>query len=89
MATSSKEMKQTLEGFTFRKYKDGDHAHRPWSQQIFEGDHSHKCPTYLHQTPPCQGSCPAGEDIRGYLNIEVRVLSVTFCTAKALHALLR
>jgi NADPH-dependent glutamate synthase beta subunit-like oxidoreductase len=24
----------------------------------------------LHQsTPPCQGSCPAGEDIRGYLNI--------------------
>jgi NADPH-dependent glutamate synthase beta subunit-like oxidoreductase/Pyruvate/2-oxoacid:ferredoxin oxidoreductase delta subunit len=23
----------------------------------------------VHSTPPCQGSCPAGEDIRGYLNI--------------------
>jgi len=23
----------------------------------------------VHRTPPCQGSCPAGEDIRGWLNI--------------------
>ncbi len=30
---------------------------------------SHKCPTYVHRTPPCQGSCPSGEDIRGYLAI--------------------
>ena len=31
--------------------------------------YSHKCPTYIQSTPPCQGSCPAGEDIRGYLDI--------------------
>jgi NADPH-dependent glutamate synthase beta subunit-like oxidoreductase len=23
----------------------------------------------VHKTPPCQGSCPSGEDIRGWLNI--------------------
>jgi len=54
---------------TFRRYKDGDHKHRPWQQEIFDADHSHKCPTYIQSTPPCQGSCPSGEDIRGYLNI--------------------
>jgi len=56
-------------GHTFRKYKDNDNAHLPWKEQIFQADHSHKCPTYVHQTPPCQGSCPSGEDIRGWLNI--------------------
>jgi len=54
---------------TFRKYKDDDHAPPPWKEQIFDGDRSHKCPTYVHQTPPCQGSCPSGEDIRGWLDI--------------------
>ena len=54
---------------TFRKYKDGDSAPRPWTESIFEADHSHKCPTYVHKTPPCQGSCPSGEDIRGWLDI--------------------
>ena len=37
--------------------------------QDFRGRQSHKCPEYVLSTPPCQGSCPAGEDIRGYLNI--------------------
>ncbi|MGH8672193.1 MAG: NAD(P)-binding protein, partial [Burkholderiales bacterium] len=54
---------------TFRKFKDGDSKVRSWQNQIFDADHSHKCPTYIHSTPPCQGSCPSGEDIRGYLNI--------------------
>ena len=54
---------------TFRRYKDGDHKPLAWQQQIFNADHSHKCPTYVQSTPPCQGSCPSGEDIRGYLNI--------------------
>lgn len=54
---------------TFRRYKDGDHQVRRWQDEIFDADHSHKCPTYIQSTPPCQGSCPAGEDIRGYLNI--------------------
>ncbi|MBK9136650.1 MAG: NAD(P)-binding protein [Betaproteobacteria bacterium] len=54
---------------TFRRYKDGDAKVRRWQDEIFDADHSHKCPTYIQSTPPCQGSCPSGEDIRGYLNI--------------------
>ncbi len=65
MATSSDEIKN----LTFRKFKDGDHKQHAWTEQIFEADHSHKCPTYVHRTPPCQGSCPSGEDIRGWLDI--------------------
>lgn len=57
------------EGHTFRKFKEGDHVWSKLESQIFEGDHSHKCPTYVHRTPPCQGSCPSGEDIRGWLQI--------------------
>jgi NADPH-dependent glutamate synthase beta subunit-like oxidoreductase/Pyruvate/2-oxoacid:ferredoxin oxidoreductase delta subunit len=59
----------TEKRLTFRRYKDGDHAPPPLQEAIFNGDHSYKCPTYVHRTPPCQGSCPAGEDIRGWLNI--------------------
>jgi len=54
---------------TKRRYKDGDNKHRPWVEEIFTADASHKCPTYVHRTPPCQASCPSGEDIRGWLNI--------------------
>jgi NADPH-dependent glutamate synthase beta subunit-like oxidoreductase len=54
---------------TNRRYKDGDDTHRPWVEEIFTADASHKCPTYVHRAPPCQGSCPSGEDIRGWLNI--------------------
>jgi NADPH-dependent glutamate synthase beta subunit-like oxidoreductase len=54
---------------TFRRFKDGDGKWKRWQEQIFDADHSHKCPTYIQAAPPCQGSCPAGEDIRGYLNI--------------------
>ena len=60
---------QTSAKVTFRRYKDGDGKWNRWQEQIFDADHSHKCPTYIQATPPCQGSCPAGEDIRGYLNI--------------------
>ncbi|WP_298834315.1 NAD(P)-binding protein [uncultured Piscinibacter sp.] len=54
---------------TFRRYKDGDYKPKRWQDEIFDADHSHKCPTYIQSTPPCQGSCPSGEDIRSYLNI--------------------
>ena len=54
---------------TNRRFKDGDNAHLPWQKEIFTADASHKCPTYVHRAPPCQGSCPAGEDIRGWLSI--------------------
>ena len=59
----------TVKPLTFRRYKDGDSQVRSWQKQIFDAGHTHKCPTYIQSTPPCQGSCPAGEDIRGYLNI--------------------
>ncbi|WP_245408135.1 NAD(P)-binding protein [Rhodobium orientis] len=54
---------------TFRRYEDGDAAPPPLEEKIFQGDHSYKCPTYVHRTPPCQGSCPSGHEIRGWLAI--------------------
>ncbi len=54
---------------TFRKYKDGDSKYNNIGDSIFEQDTTYKCPTYVHRTPPCQGSCPSGEDIRGWLSI--------------------
>jgi len=66
MATSQDDMNTKL---TFRKFKDGEHDWGDWTSKIFKEDTSHKCPTYVHRTPPCQGSCPSGEDIRGWLDI--------------------
>jgi NADPH-dependent glutamate synthase beta subunit-like oxidoreductase/Pyruvate/2-oxoacid:ferredoxin oxidoreductase delta subunit len=63
------ETTETTTHLTFRRFKDGDDKVRRWSDKIFDAGHSHKCPTYIQSTPPCQGSCPAGEDIRGYLAI--------------------
>ena len=54
---------------TFRAFEDGAHKWEDWQEAIFSADHSHKCPTYVHRTPPCQGSCPSGEDVRGWLQI--------------------
>ncbi len=56
-------------GHTYRRFKDGDHSYRSYGEKIFEQDTTYKCPTYVHRTPPCQGSCPSGEDIRGWLQI--------------------
>ena len=69
MATSADNMNDEIKKHTFRKYKDDDNAPLPGKERIFVADTSYKCPTYVHQTPPCQGSCPSGEDIRGWLNI--------------------
>ncbi len=60
---------ESTQKITFRRYKDGDNQVPRWNEQIFQASHTHKCPTYIQSTPPCQGSCPAGEDIRGYLAI--------------------
>ncbi len=57
------------ENHTFRLFKDEDEGQVPWNQMIFKEDTSHKCPTYVTQTPPCQGSCPSGHNIRGWLDI--------------------
>mgnify|MGYP006422499741 CR=1 FL=1 len=55
--------------YTFRRYQDGANQPRSWREQIFHAGESHQCPTYVHRTPPCQANCPAGEDIRGWLQI--------------------
>ncbi len=57
------------DGHTFRKFREGEHEWDSMEDLIFNEDHSHRCPTYVHRTPPCQGSCPSGEDIRGWLQI--------------------
>jgi len=58
------------QGLTFRRFREGERA-SDWDleEKIFNADHSHKCPTYVHKTPPCQGSCPSGHEIRGWLAI--------------------
>ncbi len=66
MAASEEELNKNL---TYRRFEDGVNRWRSQSENIFNEDTSHKCPTYVHRTPPCQGSCPSGEDIRGWLNI--------------------
>lgn len=67
MATSKQDMENKK--LSFRRFRDGDHAYKRVGDNIFDADHTHKCPTYVHRTPPCQGSCPSGEDIRGWLQI--------------------
>ena len=59
---------ENIAPLTFRRYKDGDDRVE-LREKIFQAGHTHKCPTYIQSTPPCQGSCPSGEDIRGYLAI--------------------
>ncbi len=54
---------------TFRRYEDGDVEPEPWEEKIVLSGESDKCPTYVHRAPPCQGSCPSGHDIRGWLSI--------------------
>jgi NADPH-dependent glutamate synthase beta subunit-like oxidoreductase/Pyruvate/2-oxoacid:ferredoxin oxidoreductase delta subunit len=69
MSVTSKDVK--TEGLTWRRYKDGE-SEKDWGDNqeiIFQASWTHKCPEYMLSTPPCQGSCPAGEDIRSYLNI--------------------
>jgi len=55
---------------TFRRFSEGE-TEDDWEleEKIFNADQSHKCPTYVHKTPPCQGSCPSGHEIRGWLAI--------------------
>ncbi|MBH44844.1 MAG: glutamate synthase [Gammaproteobacteria bacterium] len=69
MADTDKKINLMKIDNTYRRYEEGDHVYDDFSEQIFNEDKSHKCPTYIHKTPPCQGSCPSGEDIRGWLQI--------------------
>jgi len=57
----------------FRRYEEAPREDSmpqiDFDEKIFQSSWTHKCPTYIHQTPPCQASCPSGEDIRGWLSI--------------------
>ncbi|NJL06915.1 MAG: NAD(P)-binding protein [Methylacidiphilales bacterium] len=56
---------------TFRRFENGKTMWE-WddlTDKILQANRSHKCPTYVHRTPPCQASCPSGHDIRGWLAI--------------------
>ncbi|MEW8690003.1 MAG: NAD(P)-binding protein [Candidatus Thiodiazotropha endolucinida] len=66
MATPSEEMKKQI---TWRRFEDGENQWDDWGDKIFLEDTSYKCPTYINRTPPCQGGCPSGHDIRGWLAI--------------------
>ncbi len=66
MATPSEEMNKDI---TWRRFEDGDATYDDWTDKIFMEDTSYKCPTYIQRTPPCQGSCPSGHDIRSWLAI--------------------
>ena len=68
MATPADKTKDT-KGHSWRRYKEGDHVWDSMQEVIFIADATDKCPTYVHKTPPCQASCPSGEDVRGWLNI--------------------
>jgi glutamate synthase (NADPH) small chain len=55
---------------TFRRFEEGElESDFELEEKIFTQDKSYKCPTYIHKTPPCQGSCPSGHEIRGWLSI--------------------
>lgn len=54
---------------THRRYTDGDDEHLEWTEHFVASGESSKCPAYVHRAPPCQGSCPSGHDIRGWLTI--------------------
>ena len=69
MATAPDKPLDTTKVHTFRLYKDDDVEWNSMQDLIFQEDTSYKCPTYIHKTAPCQGSCPSGEDIRGWLQI--------------------
>jgi len=55
---------------THRRFEEGE-TPEDWDlgEKIFTQDKSYKCPTYINKTPPCQGSCPSGHEIRGWLAI--------------------
>jgi NADPH-dependent glutamate synthase beta subunit-like oxidoreductase/Pyruvate/2-oxoacid:ferredoxin oxidoreductase delta subunit len=54
---------------SYFRYKEGEHSWDELQDNIFQAGWSHKCPVYVHRAPPCQGSCPSGHDIRGWLQI--------------------
>ena len=62
------------EGLTLRRFNDGDGVGTGsltgnYDKDVVQYGRSDICPVYVHRTPSCQGSCPSGHDIRGWLSI--------------------
>lgn len=54
---------------TFRRFREGDSRYASLQDSIFKASQSSKCPTYVLKASPCQGACPSGHDVRGWLSI--------------------
>ena len=50
---SSEATPQADTKLNYRRYREGDSGHGPWTEQIFQASHTYKCPTYQKSTPPC------------------------------------
>jgi hypothetical protein len=59
----------TVKPLTFRRYKDGDNKVKRWQEDIFQARPLAQVPDLHPARRPARAACPAGEDIRGYLNI--------------------
>ena len=71
---------------TYRRYNEGDHKYDDFSEAIFEQDHSHKCPTYVHKTPPCQGSAHLVKTyVDGYKLLEELSSHLKICLCQNTH----
>ena len=51
------------------RFEDGEAPYPNFTTSILKVAGSALRPTYVHRTPPCQGTCPSGHDVRGWLNI--------------------
>ncbi len=63
MSSNSKESNPILDSalnYQFPEYSEEQGI----SKVVAFGEHSHRCPIYVRQTPPCTKGCPAGNDIR-------------------------
>lgn len=58
-----------LQAYTWMRFDSEPKAGENSSAAHVVASHSYKCPTYVLRTPACQNGCPAGEDIRGYMDI--------------------
>lgn len=59
MAVTSKNVAKT-EGKVWRRYKDGEteENYRSNQDKIFQASWTHKCPEYVHSTPPARDPAP-------------------------------
>ena len=59
-------MEQAL---SHHRFEEGEEPYPDFSTGILKVTESDRRPTYVHRAAPCQGACPSGHDIRGWLNI--------------------